>query len=201
MVFPFQMPGKQNNGRNPTLLPNLDRPYAKNGTVSLVPSSELAADMGDGTPSGGSVVIAGTLAAGDVITLKVENGVLDPSASVSYTVTSTDTLATVGANLAKALNASSTLRNYGFWADDNGEGTVYVYQRGPVGNFSTLSATTTGAETFTYTQMSGGEGPIVPLSNFIYANNGVTRDYWYGLPFQPGYYDLSNMVDQGMPIA
>ncbi len=201
MPFPFQLPGNQHNGRNPTLLPNLDRPYCKNSTVTLTNSSELASELGSGVPSEGSVTIAGTVAAGDVISLAVTNGVLKPSVVVTYTVTSTDTLATIAANLAAQINANSTLRSFGFWADDNGDGEVRVYQRGPVGNFTTLTPSTTGAETFTTVDPTGGAGPIVPLSNFIYTNAGVVRDYWYGLPFKPSYYELSNMVAQGMPIS
>ena len=201
MAFPFQLPGNQHNGRNPTLLPNFDRPYANNGTVTLTPSPELASELGNGVPSEGSVTIAGTVASGDVISLELANGVLNPSVKVSYTATSTDTLATIAANLAAQINANSTLRSFGFWADDNGDGEVKVYQRGPVGNFTVLTPSTTEGETFTTAQMTGGSGPIVPLSNFIYTNAGVVRDYWYGLPFKPSYYELSNMVAQGLPVS
>lgn len=200
MPFPFALPGTQNDGRNPLLLPNLDRPFAVNGSVGLVNPSKLAALLGSGTPASGSVTVAGVVASGDVITLTVANGVLNPSVSVSYTATSTDTVDTIAEALAKEINASDTLVTHGFWADAE-SGVVQVYQRGPVGNFTTLSASTTGAETFTEVQPSGGNGPIVPLSNFYWAHNGNVHDYFYGQPYSVTYNNLDQMVAQGMPIA
>lgn len=203
MAFPYQLVG--NNGRNPTLLPNLYRPFSKNGQLELTPSGDLATDIdaqkGGSSISSGNVTIAGTVAEGDVLSLSIENGVLgDAPIVATYTLTSTDTLETAAANLASAFNDINTLIQFGFWANSNGA-EIIVNQRGPVGNFSTLSFSTTGAETDTIVQMTGGEGVIVPLTNFTFANHGSFEDYWYGLPYDINYTLLSNMVDQGMSIS
>lgn len=200
MAFPWQLPGTQNNGRNPTLLPNFDRPFAKNGVITLTPSSELAGELGTAVPASGSVTVAGTVAAGNVISLVVKSPVFAPSVTIQYTAVSTDTLDTIASALASLINGSSILSSYGYWANADGAAVV-VNQRGPVGNFATLSASSTGAETFTVVQPSGGSGAIVPLSNFAWAYNGVVKDYFYGLPYALPYHQLSVMVAQGLPIA
>lgn len=200
MSFPFQLPGTQNNGRNPTLLPNLNRPYAKNGVIGEPSSYELAKLMGSGTPASGTVTVAGTMAAGNVITLTIANGVLKPSVVLTYTATSTDTTETIAEELASLVDKNEILSMFGFWATTLTD-VLTIYQRGVVGNFTTLAATSTGAETFTITNPTGGAGPIVPLSNFGWANNGNYKDYWYGQPFDISYDIVKSMVSQGMPIA
>ncbi len=200
MSFPFQVSFGP-AGNNPTLLPNLDTPLVTNGVVQLTPSSGIDAAAA-GTASTGSVTVAGTVASGNVITVTVANPVLPNGAvAVSYTATGTDTLATVAANLAVAMNNTSTLSQYGWSFGSNGLGELILSQRGPVGNFSTISASTTGAETFTIVQMSGGTGTIVPLTNFTFSHSSDLTNYWYGKPVQVGYGALSAIVSQGLPVA
>jgi phage tail sheath gpL-like len=204
MPFPFQLPG--NNGRNPTLLPNFYRPFSRFGQLELIPSASLEADVasqvGAATPASGSVALAGAVASGDVLSLSVANGVLGKApVVVTYTLTSSDTIDTAAANLAAAFNATPSLLQYGFWANSTGDGTITVYQRGPVGNFTTLAFSSTGSETATVTQPTGGKGMIVPLTNFTFSNNGDYQDFWYGLPYEVNYHQLDAMVTQGMSIS
>ncbi len=201
MPFPFAVP--KGNTQNPLLLPNFDQPFSVNGVLSLVNPSDLAPDLvANATPASGSVTIGGSVAQGDVVTLEVTNGVLGSAAvSVSYTAKSGDTVATVAAALAKAFNATQSLVRYGFWADTDGEGAVLVYQRGPVGNFTTLGHSTTGSETFTVTNPSGGDNVVVPLANFEFSFNGSTKSYLYGQPYKVSYPILTAMVSQGQKIC
>jgi len=200
MPFPFQFPGTLGGTQNPTLLPNFYRPFVKNGSMDLTNSPELAKDLGAGVPSEGSVTFGGT-ASGGTVTLTIANGVLTPSVTLSYAPTSSDTVETIAAMFAGLINSNPVLRSFGFWGDDNGLGELKVFQRGPVGNFTTLSASTTGAQTFTIVQMTGGSGPVVPLSNFTFAHNGTYNDYYYALPYAVNYHQLSEMVAQGIPVS
>ncbi len=200
MGFPWQYPGRPLSGKNPTILPNFGRPFAKNGTLTLTDSHDLASQLGGDTASSGSVTISGTVAANDHLTLTFTNGVLG-SAPVSVEFTTTTTvLSDAAAGLASAVNDSQQLRDFGFWATSDA-GVVTVKQASGVGNFTTLAAATSGAETFVIAQMGGGSGVLTPLQNFSFSHGGVLTNYWYGIPFTVGHATLSKMVAQGMPIA
>ena len=201
MSFPYQVTyGVESN--NPTLVPNFGTPVVQNGVLTLAAPGAVDAALGGTTKSSGSVTIAGTVASGNTITLKIANGSLPNGAvSVSYTLTGTDTLVTAAAELAMVANNTPVLSQYGWSFSTNGLGEVLVYQRGPVGNFSTLSATTTGSETFTITQMSGGAGLVVPLTNFSYSFNGVMTNLWYGKPVNLSFQMLQGIVNQGVPVS
>ncbi len=201
MSFPYQVNyGPSSN--NPTLIPNFGTPIVKNGVLTLENGGGIESDLGGNTKASGSITIAGTVASGNTITVTVANGVLPGgSVAVSYTLSGTDTLATAAAELALLLNSNATLSQYGWSFGTNGLGEVLCYQRGPVGNFSTLSATTTGAETFTIVQMSGGAGVVVPLANFTFSFNNSMSNYWYGKPVPMSYLMLKNAVAQGAPLA
>ena len=200
MAFPYQVNyGPSTN--NPTLVPNFGTPIINNGVISLANGSQLDA-AANGVNATGSITVAGTIASGNTITVTVTNGCLPGgSVAVPYTTTSSDTAVTIAAQLALLLNNNVTLSTYGWRFGTNGAGAIELYQRGPVGNFSTLSATTTGAETFTYVQMSGGTGAVVPLSNFSLSFNNVVTQFWYGKPIIMAFAALNNAVAQGVPIS
>ena len=199
MAFPYQ--GTVGNHQNPTLLPNFFRPVAGGGGISLTSPKDFMARYPT-TASNGSVVIGGTLAAGDVVTVAITNPVLGSGAiDIAYTVTATDTAASIAYELAQGIMANATLQRFGFTAEaDPLTDALLVYQASAVGNFSTLVFSTTGAETGTVTQMTGGAGPITPIENFIFAGSGGVQSFWFGIPVAVGYALLSQMVNQGLPV-
>ena len=199
MTFPFQ--GHQGNNQNPTLMPNFYRPVAGSGGVSLMSPQEYMAKY-PLTPSSGNVVVGGTLAAGDVVTVAITNPVLGSGAiDIAYTVTATDTAASIAYELAQGIMANATLQRFGFSAEaDPLTDALLVYQASAVGNFSVLAFSTTGAETGTVTQMTGGAGPVTPVENFIFTTGTSPRSYWFGVPVDVNYQTLKALVAQGQPV-
>ena len=140
--------------RNPTLLPNFDKPVATgSGTLGLQsPAAFLAAN-----PRANATVtatIGGTITAGDILTLELTNNVfsnivlqntaLTPIISHSYTVVAGDSVATIAQAFAKAFNDDAVAQGFGVEVDAGGSsGAVLTFNHpGPVGNFSTLTAPT-----------------------------------------------------------
>ncbi len=200
MAFPYQV-NYGPAGNNPTLVPNFGTPMVNNGVITMATGGQVDS-AANGTSASGTITVAGTVASGNVITATITNGCLPGgSVSVAYTTTSTDTAVTIAAELALLLNNNATLSRYGWRFGTNGAGVVDVYQRGPVGNFSTVSVTTTGAETFTIVHLSGGTGAVVPLSNFSLSFNNVVTQFWYGKPQILAYMALQNAVSQGVPLS
>ncbi len=198
MTFPFQ--GHQGNNQNPTLMPNFYRPVAGSGGVSLMSPQEYMAKY-PLTPSSGNVVVGGTLASGDVATLDITNGVLGGTVSLAYTLTSSDTAASVAYELAQLVQDNATLQRFGFSAEaDPLTATLYIYQASGVGNFSTLAFSATGSVTGTVTQMTGGAGPVTPVENFIFTTGTSPRSYWFGVPVDVNYQTLKALVAQGQPV-
>jgi hypothetical protein len=93
--------------------------------------------------------VGGTKTTGDVLTLKVtDSGLSGGSESVSYTVLSTDTLATIAQGLATAVNSDTHLQGLGVIANANGTHT-YINIRSVSPNITTYSTSTSGGATET----------------------------------------------------
>ncbi len=194
--FPYQQ--AYPNFQQPTLLPNFDKPVAVNGTMQLTTPAGVVAAY-PVVASSGSAVIGGTATTGNVMTLTIANGVLTPSVTLTYTVPSGSTTSTIAYAFAQLIMQNATLGRFGFYAEANGS-TLLIYQQSGVGNFSTLSASSTGTETVTLTQMSGGSGPITPVENFTFASGPNLNNYWFGIPANVNYQTLKAMVTEGVPI-
>jgi hypothetical protein len=155
------------------LLPDADTPVVQNGVISHEPETSIATlePRVNGT---GSVTIAGTVGSGDDISLKFTSTLFTGgSLTVGETDVSGDTDTNAAERLAAAIMANATLTGFGVIAEaDPIAGKVDVTWPGPLGSFVTMSDNTTGAETFTLVQISGGSGPIIPTDNFRFVYNG-----------------------------
>jgi phage tail sheath gpL-like len=130
----------------------------------------------------GSVKVSGTEATGDTVSITFSGKLFASSVVVSVTSVSGDSDQTIAEKLGAAINANSTLEGFGVEAstDSGTAGQVDVVWPGPLGSFVTMTPHTTGAETFTTTQISGGSGPIIPSDNFQFMNNGGIVRLWKG---------------------
>lgn len=197
--------------RNPTLLPNFNRPVASgNGTLGYQsPASFLAANpRADATAS---ATIGGTVTTGDTITLKVTLATLSGgSNSVAYTAVAGDTVETIAEALANLVTGNGVFQDANIFAETGGEAApaeVVVHANGPVGNFAVLSYTLSSGATETVTlspsggALSGGSGPIFAANNFDWGQNGSVNSFFAGQPYELGYDVITAMVAQGMPIV
>lgn len=201
MGFPYQKP--QGNHQNPTLIPNLYAPVASSGVITLTSPAGVISEN-PLTASSGHAVLSGTITTGDIITLKITNPVMGKApVDVTYTVLATDTLASIGYALMAAVNGNSTLQRFGFSAEfDSVNDSLYINQASGVGNFSTLADSVSGSatEVLTWTQMSGGSGPVTPVENFVFSRGPTIRSYWFGVPVPVDYATLTALVNQGQPV-
>ena len=93
--------------------------------------------------------VGGTETTGDVLTLKVsDSGLSGGSESVSYTVLSTDTLATITQGLATAVNSDTHLQTLGVIANAHGTNT-FINIRSVSPNITTYSTSTSMSATET----------------------------------------------------
>jgi hypothetical protein len=202
--------------RNPTLLPNFDKPtqaIAGSGVLSLdSPAIFLAANPRvDATDT---VTVGGTPASGNVFTITITNSVFKNSLfggtgtiAHSYTSTGSDTLATIAEALADAFNDDANAQAAGLRADTGGtSGAVITFHHaGLVGNLSVATESVTGGSmTLTLGNsgvFAGGSGPILVGNNFTYARGGQVQAYWYGQPYLLDFPTVSAMVTDGMPIT
>lgn len=196
---------------NSTITPNpyrstmapQDTVQGKSVMQSLAPLSDVATGADPRADATGTGTPGGTIAAGHTITVTITNPVLPGGqVQVTYVTVSGDTVETVGTGIADAINANGTLRDFGISAQVNlTTGVVTLHHEGPVGNKTTWSGSSTGAETFVTTALSGGSGPIVPTQNFTWVAGGVMMAFWYGQPADVPYNTLNDMIAQGAPIS
>ena len=183
--FPFLNP--QSNSQSPTLLPNFSLQSGSNGRgmLKLGPAQFLATYPR--VNSTATVTVGGTAASGDVATLTLTNpvwnnpnlGITNGTVSVSYTLTGTDTLESVAEELTTLLNDSAA--GPFILATAIGD-VVTISWPGPVGNFTTLAETVTGALTLTLSgsKLSGGSGPTYVWDNFRWTSRAQVSDYYMG---------------------
>lgn len=171
-----------------------------------------------------TMVIGGTVAAGDVNTLTITGAALTGSPiSVNYTALLGDTTTSVAAGLAAAINSNVVLAKAGITAS-NTTNTVNIVDPGNVGQLrftfsttgsetgtppttptETVTIATTATETITLSPtsgiLSGGSGPVIAYGNFSYGFNGVLEDYWAGnvYPLPPPL--VAQMVRDQMQIV
>lgn len=107
-----------------------------------------------------TATVAGTITAADQLTLHFTSSALYGSpVLVAYTVQSSDTLASIAANLAKAVNATPVLANAGIFALVNPSDAeeVLIYQPAALSPQVTLTASVSSGATETLT--AGTSGP------------------------------------------
>ncbi len=197
--------------RNPTLLPNFNRPVASgSGTLGYQsPASFLASNPR--TDATATATIGGTVTAADTITLTVTLATLPGGVqSVTYAAITGDTTETIAEALATLVNENAAFQNANIYAVLGGEAApsaITVHANGPVGNFAVLSYTLSGSATETVTispsngALSGGSGPIFAANNFEWGQNGTLSAFFSGQPYLLGLDVITAMVAQGMPIV
>jgi hypothetical protein len=212
MGQPLNSPYNAIRQQNPQLLPTFDPiSTAASDSIEHQPIDiYLAGHPRTASTTPGIVTIGGTVATGHTITLNVANNVFPSTTSfpqkvtvaITYLTTGSDTASTVAANLAANFNANATLNQFGFYATaDEAAGAVNIWQQSGVGAFTTLTGSSTGAETVTITQaMAGGSGPIIPVWNFEFTYNKSLLYFYKGQPDIIGFDLLTALVNQGYPI-
>ena len=195
--------------RQPTLLPNFNRPSANGSTIDPEsPQAFLASNPR--TNASVTAVIGGTITAGDTVSLTLSSTIFAAgSYSVTYTVLVADDVRSIAENLAALLQNTPELVASGVFTTMGGtsnESEIVVNWNGPIGNFATLTSSVTGSATETVTiansgKLSGGAGPVIAAANFNFAYNGQIQSYFIGQPYNLGYDLITQMVAQGMPIA
>ena len=155
-IPPAGLPAGSVSGRRPTLIPNFDKPVVGNNSTgggNQSPADFLAANPRvDATCT---ATIGGTITAGDEITIDLTNnalaaqGLSPPKISVTYLVSSTDTLVAIAEQLATLFNDNLNGQQADISADAV-EAVITFKHAGPVGNLSVLTSPV-------------GEGAIITL--------------------------------------
>lgn len=155
------------DANNPTLIPNSSQSSVSGNTTILQSPAQLLA-ANPRVAAHATATVGGSVANDDVLNLTVNNPVLPSGAvTVSVTASGADTDATLAASLANAINSNSVLRGFDIFATV-AAAVVTVNHNGPVGNLTTLTESVSpGSETITISgPLTGGSGPVIPLSNF-----------------------------------
>jgi hypothetical protein len=147
--------------RNPTLLPNFDKPNIStaNGNNSD-PTGNGSSVLSLSSPAGflaanprvdatATATIGGSAGTGDILTIEAASPVF-PSGFIAheYTVQAGDTLDKIADNLAGLFNDDPVAATFGLRADVAGA-VITFRQGGPVGNFTVLTAPTEESATIT----------------------------------------------------
>jgi hypothetical protein len=216
MPLPYQgNPGVFNYNGNPTLIPNFYPNYMNSsGTTmdAMSPAQYMANNPA--TAASATATIAGTITAGDTVTLKVTQPQL-PGGSVSYTYTvvTSDTVQDVAEGLASGLDLALTNAGAAQAYVETGDTTlaseavVTVYWTGQMGNSAVLSTTKSGGATETVTLaptsgiMSGGSGPVMAVNNFSFSYNNVTLAFVAGKLMNVDSGLAAALAAQDMPVV
>ena len=135
------------NGRNPTLVPNFDTPFANGSTVDLE-SPAAFAKQNPRTAATATATIGGSVTTGDEVTIELANpifggdqyGSLSPAAiSHTYTTVADDTVTIIAEALADLFNDDATAQSADIRCDVAGAVITFRHAAG-IGNFSTLTA-------------------------------------------------------------
>jgi hypothetical protein len=179
--------------RNPTLLPNFDKPnYSADSNNNSDPNGTGAGALGLSSPAGflkanprvdatGTATVGGTVTTGDILTIEASNPVL-PAGFISHTYTAVpgDTANSIAEAFADLFNDDAVAAAVGLRADANGA-VITFHQGGPVGNFTALSVPTEEGSKITVagTALTGDQitalftGPSLP-GGFVAVTQAVT---------------------------
>lgn len=202
--FPFLSP--QSNSQSPTLLPNFSINVGSDGRGLLKVSPAQFLAQNPRTNATVTATVGGTAASGDVVTVTLTNpvwnngnlGITGGAVTVTYTLSGTDTLDSVAEELATLINTSAAAP---FVIATATAAVLTISWPGPVGNFTTVARTVTGALTLTLSAgtLSGGGGPTYVWDNFRWTARAQVSDYYMG-----NFYLLSGnlygIVQAGQPV-
>ena len=185
-----------NPAQNPTLLPNFNQAVAMGPEiVPQSPAQILAANARVNASL--ALTVGAAVATSDVLDVTLTNAVLPAGAlTVSVTATVSDTDATLAEKLAAKINLNLICRQYDIVAESL-DGVLTVLQAGPVGNSTVVTtAVSPGSETFTPSSgtLTGGSGPVVPLSNFSASLGLSLLNLRQGQPVQLNDTTVANLV-------
>lgn len=202
MGIPVQGTVGRGYSRNPTLLPNFDKPVASgSGTVGLQsPAAYLAANPRVNATATATISDS-AFTTGDILTLELtnsafqnvvaqpDNAALSSIISHTYTVAAGDSLATIAQAFAKLFNDDVITQGFGIEVDAGGaSGAVLTFNHGgPIGNFSVLSA------------------PLAEGSKITMTGTALTNDAVYANFAGPAFAVVAPATDQatigGTPAA
>lgn len=189
VVVPVQVPAEQygqlNNEsapraytQSPLLRPNIGVPDgAAGGGIGSTVLRSRSDFLKTHTRAAAEVTMSlgGSFASGHTIDVIFTSPPFPSGAiTVAYTSVGSDTTATaLGDHLAGAINESAACQAYGISASA-AAGVLKLYHNGPVGNYDTVSFTSTGSESATFSNpaggttgiMSGGGGPLFAWQGF-----------------------------------
>jgi hypothetical protein len=197
--------------QSPLLRPNIGVPDgagANSGTVLRSRSDFLNSHARAQASVQGT--LGGSFASGETIHVIFTCGAFPGGKiDVPYTTVTADTSATeLGDHLALTVNQNKSCMAFGISAASVA-GVMHFYQQGPVGNFDTVSFTTTGSETMAWLNpaggttgiMSGGSGPIFAFNGFSISLGGQLFVAQAG---SVNYWDIGLVavaVNEGQPVA
>lgn len=173
--------------RNPTLVPMYDHTAMINGSQNTLSVAEYLDEFPQVAASE-TVTLGGTVTSTDTVSITGTNASESSTATVTYTVGSTDTADSIANGLADGISANSTLSDFIEAYSSSGVITVTAINPGPGGNSIKLAVSKSSGATETITlgnsngNLSGGSGPIIPLTNFEFMYNGTLMNFWRGIP-------------------
>ena len=210
MPLPYQGRIGVRDLASPTLIPNFyDGVVSKNGTLDYQSPAQYLQNN-PRTSASANATIGGTVASGNVVTLTLTQNQLPGGAlTASYTATGSDTVETVAEGLASAFNTvvRAQLGNALVTAiyATTSEAEVVINWDGPLGNFATLSDTTSGSITVTLSPvgggLTGGSGPVFCANNFEYQRGTSTLAFYYGKHYELDGAFLRALVRDDQPVV
>lgn len=180
--------------------PIQNSPVIINGSISRKDEAGMAALMPrvNGT---GSVTLSGTVATSDIVSIRFASAIFPSTISIPVTCSVGETLTSLATKLCAAIMANATLRAAGLTCsvDPTVVGKINFVWPGPLGTFVTISGIASpGAEGFAYVQISGGSGPVIPIEDFQFMNNGSVVRLFYQRRIQLDAITLANLVAGGL---
>ena len=198
------------DAQNPTLLPLMDMAVnSGQGTLDVMSPTRYLAQF----PRASAAVtctVSGTITNLDTVKLKFTSNFFAGGSytTAAYTIVTADTLATIAGQLDDLVDTDPVLAGLGvsgLMTGNTNPNQMSVTWNGPVGNFVTVSAIVTGAQTEVFTfgnsgVLAGGSGPIIPTANFAFSYNGTVVNFQYGKLVNVDSGLLAALVSQGRPI-
>lgn len=156
-------------------IPDLDSPVIVPGGAARKSEADLAAQF-PRVNGAGSVTIGGTNAENNVLTVTFTSKVL-PGGAVAVSVTSgaSETATSLAAKMAAAIMANAALVAFGVLAihDAAAPAKVNLKWPGPLSSHVVISGASTGDDSFTIVQLSGGSGPVISSEDIRFVHNGA----------------------------
>jgi hypothetical protein len=189
--------------KTPVLTPIMNVPSMQNGVVAQKTFAQVAQDR---TTATAQATVGGTVTAGNTVSLTLSHPLLSGGAvSVTYTVQSGDSPASIAEGLASLLNGSAALQYYDIVALAQ-EATVTIDWPGPLGNLATLSASVSSGATETVTLapssglFSGGGGSIIPVDDARLVRNQSVIQLYGGRPLDTDPATVQFLAQSHAPI-